>query len=356
MNIKVVVFGLFQIVFFAASGCVDTNTACPIKQVTILIYISQDTPLDYVQMICKELQKVAATESVNVLVYSALMNGAGKVIQAPIGDKASLFEDRENIDVEESWVNNGINACRWAHEKFPSEKFVLVFCASSRGSPLAAEQIQQIVSYLFAVRGTMIDLVAFDADMMASLEIARMLAPCAKFMVASEGYKSSDWFPYLAALKYAVKDVFFCAGRMAFDMCNAYEERYEQIRSDYSLCAIDLSKVQRLSELMDKTVLSVHEILKGAKSMLQQMLIESSCCSNCTFFGEQSRLDLGHFLANLQSQIARAEIAGKSIYGQLRKNIASAKRALNACIVQYAIGAQLSKATGLTFVFRDIFC
>ena len=155
---------------------------------------------------------------------------------------------------------------RWSTEKYPAKRYALVLWDHGGGSKTGIfidELFDNDIMYLWelgsAIRdtGTKMDLVLFDACLMANLETAFILKDYAEYMVASEevvvgqGSATGDW---LQELYYSPTSDAKRLGRIICDTaqikCANMED--EQAGETITWSVIDLSKMERIGECLER--------------------------------------------------------------------------------------------------------
>ena len=155
---------------------------------------------------------------------------------------------------------------RWNMEKYPAEKYALVLWDHGGGSKTGIfidELFDNDVMYLYELRdalqnvGKKLDLVLFDACLMANLETAYIIRDCADYMVASEevvvgqGTAIGKW---MQELYYAPKSDAERLGRIICDTaqikCANLED--EQAGEMITWSVIDLGKMDRVGECVNR--------------------------------------------------------------------------------------------------------
>lgn len=298
-----------------------------------------------------EMQKIGSNENMNVLAYVTPRDSVVSGSHALVIQKGQIFQDGEIMNKNGDQAQTIIDACAWVHEKFPSDNFVIIFCNHSLElAYFTAQDWPHALSSLVNMRNNkLIDIVAFNAPLMANIEVAYAMQPYVRYLVASEGILPSKGYPYNAALNYAAKwNYAFSSYKMVLDMVNEYETMYQERASGYTFSAIDLTKVWDLRQAMNALVASLILLLDSpGKVAIHQIIQASGNVEECARSGEINYIDLGHFLNNLQANLARAKRIDTLIIKQVTKKIVAAKRALSRCIVDCVYGADFPDSTGL---------
>lgn len=350
------------------------------KPTTILVYIAGDNSLaPYVHLDIEEMQKIGSNENVNILAYVSSADSSGKWTRALVINKGQAFQDGADMNKDSGMAQTAIDALDWAHTKFPSDNFVIVFwnhgsgplnrnglattffgkpwgtpadrafCYDdTTGSYFNDQDLRAVLAHSMNMRKKSIDIVAFDACLMANIEVAYAIQPYAKYLVASEQTIPGEGYPYDTALNLAAKPK-LSIPKMVADMVKDYGALYSNSTPDYTLSGIDLSKLPALRNAMDSlaTILAAG-LHSNDHAAVKHAMYVSGDPSKCTYFTEDSYLDIGHFLNNLQTNISTLKTNNKALYNQLKTAVANALTALKKCVVAQVHGANFPKSTGMS--------
>lgn len=350
------------------------------KPTTVLVYIAGDNSLaPYVHLDLEEMQKIGSNENVNVLAYVSSADDSGKWTRALVINKGQAFQDGADMDKDSGKAQTAIDAIDWAHTKFPSDNFVIVFwnhgsgplnrngltttffgkpwgmpadrafCYDdTTGSYFTDQDLRSVLAHSVNMRSKAVDIVAFDACLMANIEVAYAVQPYAKYLVASEQTIPGEGYPYDTALGMAAKPK-LSIPKMVADMVKDYGTLYSSSTPDYTLSGIDLSQLPNLRSAMDSLALAlVSGLHSNDHAAVKRAMYVSGDPSKCTYFTEDSYIDLGHFLNNLQTNISTLKTNNKALYNQLKAAITNVSTALKKCVVAQVHGANFPKATGMS--------
>lgn len=350
------------------------------KPTTVLVYIAGDNSLaPYVHLDIEEMQKIGSNENVNILAYVSSADDSGKWTRALVINKGQTFQDGADMDKDSGKAQTAIDALSWAHTKFPSDNFVVVFwnhgsgplnrngltttffgkpwgtpadrafCYDdTTGSYFTDQDLRAVLAYSVNMRNKLVDIVAFDACLMANVEVAYAVQSYAKYLVASEQTIPGEGYPYDTVLSMAAKPK-LSIPKMVADMVKDYGVLYSSSTSDYTLSGIDLSQLPSLRSAMDSLAAALASGLhSNDHAAVKRAMYASGDPSKCTYFTEDSYIDLGHFLNNLQINISTLKTNNKALYNQLKTAITNASTALKKCVVAQVYGANFPKATGMS--------
>ncbi len=212
----------------AADAAAPAATATTAKAAwTVLVYLDADNDLERPLMKnLEEMLHVGSTDKVNVIVLAARSaEGDGKYTNAAVANlpnwtdgkllrvlpgKLQELADWGSIDMGDAGVLKRFLTS--GMRDYPADRYALIFgdhgmawagvaVAESMGggNSLAIDEIADAFKAALPGGGKL-DLIGFDACVMASLEVARTLAPFARYLVASEEIEPSDGWDYAALL------------------------------------------------------------------------------------------------------------------------------------------------------------
>lgn len=351
------------------------------KQTTVLVYIAGDNNLaPYINPDIKEMEKVGSNDNLNILVYVGSRDNSGKWARKLVVEKGATYQDGADMDKDSGDAQTAIDAINWAHSKFPSDNFVLVFwnhgsgptnrnenqpvttffgkpwglsdrafCYDdTTGSYFTDQDLMDVLAYANQLRNKQIDILAFDACLMAMVEVAYAAHQYAKFLVASEETIPGYGYPYNTALSVAAQ-ADATPRKIVKDMVHDYGAIYKNM-GDYTLSGTNLNKLPRLSTALDEVATQLLNLLNSADSgVVAQAIERSSDTRYCTYFTETSYIDLGHFLKNLRRNMKKRRINMKNnrLRKELKSAISTALRALRRCVVTQVKGSYYPDAKGL---------
>ncbi|MDQ7826618.1 MAG: clostripain-related cysteine peptidase [Candidatus Eremiobacteraeota bacterium] len=203
------------------SHAAGTAGAAGDKKWTVLLYSGGDNNLDYdcIQDVI-DLEKVGSDKNTNVLVQidrgenPSEISGGWKGCRRfligkdnnPSAIDSPVLEDLGQVNMADPKVLT--DSIVWAAKSYPSEHFFLIMADHGGGWPGAMEddshkgwmktgEIRSAIEEAEKQVGKKIDIVGFDACLMASSEVGYELRDCADFMIASEETEGVDGWPYI---------------------------------------------------------------------------------------------------------------------------------------------------------------
>lgn len=245
---------------------------------------------------------------------------------------------------------------KWSLEKYSSEFMVLDLWNHGGGSitgvcfdenndfdSLSLKEIDTAIASVFGNMTGRFELIGCDACLMATAEMANMLTPYAKYMLASQNLESGNGWDYTSFAK-ALKGGASNGGDLGKYICDGYYEAcvYTDEEYDATLSVIDLSKTDEFLTAFNSFSKKVYEyaynnsvtdIIKAGKSSL-------NFGGNNKTEGYTNMIDAGDFLA----------LAGASV-SEANDEVFAALKALDNCIVYSKNGIDTANASGLCIYY-----
>ncbi len=195
-------------------------------------------------------------------------------------------------------------------DDYPSNKF------------MSLSEIKQALQKAVEIGGKKIDVLGWDACLMAMAEVGYELKDVAKYMVASEQLEGADGWPYGTIFSSTLKDVLKVAQQMMLINLDLEPEDFAKMivkaaenftHSIKTLSAVNLDQAQEVAQKTDEL----------AKSILQNPAswskIKNAIRQTEKFYG--SFRDLGHFAKILQTLDIDENIKQKAL--ELEKTLSS---------------------------------
>lgn len=356
------------------------------KQYTILVYFAADNDLHpFVQGDIDELTKIGSTDRVNVLAYlSTSEPDVGKisrklVIKQGETEQWGVDKSRDSGD----W-NTLYSAIKWGHKHFPAKHFVLVLWDHGSGSlnryskigmPWWHHSLKQRAicyddttgNYLkdYALRnalqkavselrdGKKIDLLAFDACLMADIEVAYTIKDYVDWSVGSQETIPGTGYGYDKILR-AITSEIDTPEELAHVMVEAYHDEYINDEDAFTFSAFDLKQVDPLVVAINNIAMQLQILLSSFDAKKQNAVLKAikraSSPRYCMHFDSQYYLDLAHVLTNLLTQVPVMRLESEE-EADLRAALRKALVCLDACVVYKMNGPAYRDASGLSIYF-----
>lgn len=353
------------VVFGVGDGDDDSDTATPASW-TFMAYVMGDTDLEpYALDDLTEMATVGSSEDLNIVAMvdrSPDYSDEG-VLNLDDWEDTKLLEVQEGEFVEAAdlgELNTGssdtlASFIETAVTEYPADNYALVLWDHGGGwlgmgadqtdgeDGLELDEISQGIDAGLAGTGVdKLDLLGFDACLMATFEVVSTLSPYADYLVASEEVEPGHGWDY-RELAVVAEDPDIAAPDLAMAMIEGYSAQAEEegTESDITLGLLDLAAVDDLEVAMnDVAEAYVADPITFSPDVAsaQNDVLEFGRDPDPT--SSSNHIDLGGFLANLAAE--DGEIAGLA-------DVAIA--ALDSVVLEHIAGPATSASTGLSIYF-----
>lgn len=385
------------------------------KHTTVFIYMADDNDLHYfAKKNLEDMKKIGSTPFLNIVVQ---VDGQGPYEKTKrfYVEKGNLVQVNKKDSLSEKKLDFGnaqtlIDGCLWAMQSYPADHYTLVlwnhgigildsiggktsnaselFIFNSETNLLEINRTINFIEYakqreeekeqrgicfsdtfgtyltnqklIYALasvqkqmNGQKFDIIAFDACLMAMLEVGDLLAPYANIMVGSQELELGAGYPY-----HEIFEPFLTRPlepqEFAKHIVDVYSNNYKPITNDYTLSASDLTQFQDLEDSLENVAQLLIEALKSQKNSSVYRLIQASKNRRlCTCFSEPTYIDLYDFLTNLSESIEYMLIQPQKIAlkEQLKTAIQETKQAVERAVFANQVGRNLERARGLSVYF-----
>ncbi|MGC2310784.1 MAG: clostripain-related cysteine peptidase [Candidatus Babeliaceae bacterium] len=199
-------------------------------------------------------------------------------------------------------------------------------------------------------KGKKIDVVFFDACLMAGVGTQSILHKFANYMVASEEAEMGWGYPYdLILAPFAKQDL--SPADFAKHVVTAYDAFYKRITGDYTQSAIDLNKFSQLNENINNVSSSLIQALQLQQNNSVSKYI-GQCYHATVQFEEPTYIDLGDFYNNLLKNINSIQLQNKQqtqiIVDALTKQLNYGLMLIAGTVIENATGKNLLRAQGIS--------
>lgn len=232
------------------------------------------------------LLSVALPKSINVLIYTGgttywqndTISADYNQIWSVAGQEIVLLE---NIDVKNMGESDTLSEfINYSNTNYPADKRALIFWNHGAGSILgfgADENFQNDGLYLYEMAdafsasfdGQKYDVVGFDACLMASIEMASVLAPYSKYMVASEEVEPGGGWNYEYYFGALSENPSMSGKEFGIAITDGYYKKYADTEMEgLTTCSvIDLSKIPALEDMLGTFSNSLQGVITKPDSM-----------------------------------------------------------------------------------------
>ena len=341
------------------------------KPWTFLVYMAAANNLNpFALYDLDEMIRAGSNDNINVIVYLTYQEEGGSKITKKLYVTTNGLEQIGDAMVRDSGdVATLKEALEWACVDYPADHMAAVLwdhgsgplnrdgnhivprgvCYDDEtGNYLTDRDCLQAFSWARDTfrRGSKFDIIAFDACLMATVEMAYTLSSCANYMVASEETIPGDGFQY-ADLLMPFRTTIMSSFDFARHMIATYKEEYTG-STDYTLSLTDLGAVQGLV----KNINAVAQILVTQLKSIYKLTVKSTlrkCVSStsCVSFDDGNYIDLLNFYKNVLTNIAGLRLSS-SVSLQLKKLLNDGIALFGSVIKANVMSNNYSKVGGLT--------
>jgi len=226
------------------------------------------------------------------------------------------------------------------------------------GNYLNDERLEQALKEIVRLRGgKKIDLIIFDACLMASIETCKIIAPYANYMTASEEVELGTGYPYNAILKPLAQGPITPVD-FTHHIVATYNTFYHQITQDYTHSSFDLGKSSSMFTSVQNLAKELTQAIADAQYFeIYQAINTARRPYSCTHFEEPSYIDLAHFCSNLLislEEIKTSHAQNSSLFKMafaLQSRCHECLDAVKNLVLSNATGDNLSRAQGISIYF-----
>lgn len=202
--------------------------------------------------------------------------------------------------------------------------------------------------------GEKLNILGFDACLMATIEIADIAKRHAHVMVSSQEVELGAGWNYtkvLTPFKTGSPD----QKSFAKHIVDAYHEEYSKITNDYTHSAMNLEDTDKLISNVNIVAEILTECLKNQKSSSVKNAIQASKNKQlCTHFDEPSYIDLHHFYSNLLANLKHfVLLSGDQNKQLLAQALQDGQTLIKKFVIANRVGKNLSLAQGVSIYFPD---
>lgn len=367
-------FCLKYLFFISASFFIMECAAVAQKPWTFLVYIAAANDLNQRALVdLEEMMHAGSNQNVNVIVYVTLHEeGQPKQTRKLYVNKGSVTQIGESMMRDSGHMATLVEALQWATVDYPSEHIAVVVWNHGSGPLNRSKKLLPCkgVCYDFdtshyltdrdclrafswirdMVRGgKKFDIIAFDAGLLASLEMAYTLSSCADYMVASEGVIPDDGYRYAYILNQCATKVI---NPLSFAqlMVRAYNQEHDDT-IDYVLSATDLNACSVLVENCNAVAQILAYQLKGKNGVaVKAALKRCTNGNNCPAFDHGIYIDLCQFYRNMLKSIAALQLS-QSIEEPFRELLMNGIKLFPTVIKAHVASKNYKQVGGLSIYF-----
>lgn len=225
------------------------------------------------------------------------------------------------------------------------------------GNYINNQGLEDALRHICATTGHKLELICFDACLMAMLEVANILKNYANIAVGSQEVEYGTGWDYAQALS-IFNNTNPQPKQLAAHIVAAYEQSYERITNDYTQSAIDLAILPEIENNVHLVAQALNEALRLQRNDAVRRTVKASRNKLvCTHFDEPSYVDLHHFYRNLLANLQHFEFSnatqGQRIVAQLEQLLLNGCKLVEAAVIANVAGKNLRNAKGISIYFPE---
>lgn len=227
----------------------------------------------------------------------------------------------------------------------------------TNGTYLDDAKLMNAFKNIVKALGRKIDLIIFDACLMAGTGTAWMMSQFANYMVGSEDVVPGTGYNYKLVLE-ALANGTITPRAFATHIVNAFHTTYSTQTNDYTHSAFDLAEFSAVSYNIGTLAQLLMEALRKQKhDSVKQVIKKCRSRQTCTYFDEPSYIDLWNFYENLLRSVDQIVLNGKQdttdMIAALKKTLQEGIACMQQLIIANTAGKNLPGAHGLSIFFPE---
>lgn len=371
---KLLSISLFSVVLFVS--CFGQAE----KTWTIVTYLAADNDLNqFAEPNIQQMMQAGSNEDRNIVIYLAETKQGKKYGKLLRVEKDSLVELATDDNIDSGSRDVCFSACQRAFNAHPARHNALIFWNHGAGAlnmPFADlfkgiaydEGLDtyltdvDVVSILHELSHTVfggkkLDILGFDACLMAGIELQSVCAPYVNYYVAAEEVEEGPGWDYAGALSSITKDS--TATDVVHQWVNAFAKLYDPLTERYTLSGVDLNATNQLAKNVDAVAQVLIKLLALQNNQEIISLLRSATHPNAiTCFDKPEKpdyIDLHHLYANILEQIKyiAAQDSTRHLLEQLRSLLLEGRRLIEESVVANVVGKQHARAGGISIYWAQ---
>jgi len=367
----------------------------PTRKTTVLVYIAGDNDLHpFIRNDIRQMQRVGSDDNTNIIVcLNTKFPGQQKVTRKLYITRDKILQHGPDERRDSGDPSTLIEACRWAHKDFPAEKFILILWDHGTGSlnrmirAAYEDEVDAVTTYrrnvlasinreedravcfdfttghfltdaklgdalAHVVRhqrgGKKIDIVAFDACLMADIEIGFVLQPYVDYMVASQEVVPGTGYGYDLALGPLAQNPAMTPRDIARHFVAAYQQTYRHDK-DYTHSAYELAELPALVDELNLVARWFDAFLKTPQArQVRDVLRWCGHPHYCTHFENANYVDLSHLCANCSQRASELPLQPDQGKQAMLTYLNGVQNRLQQCVIANVKGSKYPLARGMS--------
>ncbi len=389
-----------------------------LKAWTFIVFIAAANDLNYFAGLnIDQMKRIGSNNNLNIVIQH-VKPGNRKAERCLIGKNKKLNIETLSSKINSGSPEALIDCCRWAIEKYPAQNYALIlwnhgtgiidpfirkgvnpselFSFNPTNNLLELDRTVGFLDFINALerkdiyeengkRGICVDerfrtyitnqqleyalktvqekylggkkfgLIAFDACLMAMLEVANIVKDYAHVLTASQELELGAGWPYTSVLAPLAKQN-LTPHQFGRHIVNAYKNAYDKITHDYTHSAINLDMLDQLEGNVNHVAHLLLESLKNQKNGTIKKIIKMCRQKRlCTSFDGTNYIDLHHFYRNLLRNLDYFKYKniekGNETREELRRSLEEGKEIIETVVFANKVGKNLKNARGISIYF-----
>lgn len=345
------------------------------KPWTIFVYIAGDNNL-WPEADKNIQQMVSASNNSNVYIVVHLnikRDGQAKQTQQLFIHDGVITQTGQTTVEDSGDPQTLIKALAWAVTEYPSDYLLVDLWNHGSGSlnrnmmahrgvcyDDTTQHFMTDLDYKHALEtivnqyrnGHKIDVITFDACLMADLEVAYTLQSSANYLVSSQQTVPGPGFNYTYVIN-SLKTAVLSPAKFAKAIVSAFDKYYKYEGLSYSLSAVNLSRVTTVTHALNTLATLLSNFLKKDKKNVMAKTIKTCVHSqNMPELDETTYLDLYTFCSNLYLRATKLGLTNSDAE-KVKTAARNCMTALTQAIFANVTSYDLANAKGISIYFAD---
>lgn len=243
-------------------------------------------------------------------------------------------------------------------DQLPTQKRGICF-DETNGTYLDDNKLIQALGHIFNKRKQKkIDLIIFDACLMAGTGTACIMSKFADFMVASEEVVLGPGYNYKLVLEPLANLSNIHPIEFAKHIVECYHTTYKKLTNDYTHSAFTLNIFEELNQNIDELAqLLIYALNEQIKTTVTQAIKLSRSRQQCTYFDEPSYIDLHNLYTNLLRTVDKIKLKSPQntteTIAKIKETLRSGIAIMGRMIIANVTGKNLAQAKGVSIYFPE---
>lgn len=343
---------------------------------TFFVYIAADNNLNpEADLNIAQMVKESSSSNVYIVVHLNIKRvGENKKTQKLLIQNGKITQIGATTAEDSGSSKTLLNALQWAITEYPSDHLLVdiwnhgsgplnrtiqqhrgVCYDDSTGNYMTDLEYKKALDVIVNQYrgGKKIDIICFDACLMANLEVAFTVKNYAHYLVSSQQTVPGPGYNYTDVLSiFDIKNP--DAATLARWITTSYDHYYKSSGLSYTMSCIDLSKLNAIALTTNSIAQTLTGILKTDRSgAVARTITASALPSVCPHFDEPTYIDLYIFYSNLYTRTKQMGLNSTQA-NKVKSVIRSGMTAIAQAIMLNVYSSDFVKTRGLSIYFVDL--